>query len=168
MTLRHYVVQAKPCQDSLAHENIRALGFECHLLTTQEEIRTRLGRTTVEVPLFPGYLFVAMDTLADHWRPVALARGVQRILGADGEHPTPMPLDALDGLRRRFEAGEFTRQAPKPIEPGERLDIVGGPYMGRAGVCDMSQADRIRVLMNVLGGEAKVWLPIEWVARVPA
>lgn len=165
MAVRDYVVLCKPCQDTLACEGILALGFETHLLTVREEIRTHKRCETVETPLFPGYVFFKADLSVDNWRPIAYVRGVRRIFGADGERPTAMPVGALDGLRRRFEAGEFVKRRPEPIAPGEAVNIGDGAYNGRAGVCDMSRGDRVRVLMNVLGGEAKVWMPADWVTR---
>jgi transcriptional antiterminator RfaH len=166
MPKHHYVVQTKPCHEAIAHENIQAIGFEAYLPTVRVEVRTRLKRFTVLEPLFPSYLFVSMDLSAEPWRKVASAKGVQRILGVDGEHPTAVPDGALDQLRARFAAGEFTRgvQAPR-VDVGDDVVVESGPFEGQIGKCVESRGERVKILLNLLGGEARVNVAADIVAR---
>lgn len=166
MPKQHYVVQTKPCCEAMAHDSIQAMGFDAYLPTVRVEVRTRQKRFTVLEPLFPSYLFVSLDLGAEPWRKVASAKGVQRILGADGEHPTAVPDGALEQLKARFAAGEFIRgvQAPR-VDVDDEVVIESGPFEGQIGKCIESRGERVKILLNLLGGEARVNLSSEIVAR---
>lgn len=168
MTARDYVVQTHPCCEAIASANLESRGFEVYLPTVIEEIRTgrlRQKRTTVTAPLFPRYLFVRFDVGIIGWRKITSTKGVQRIMGRDSEHPTPLPLLALDDLRARFDAGEFVKRiATYSISAGDQIRVTQGAFAGHSGVCTISRGDRIRVLLSKLSGAIKVDLPASQVA----
>lgn len=165
---RDYVVQTLPCFEAVAKANLEAKGFEVYLPTVVEEIRTgrlREKRTTVLAPLFPRYLFVRMDLHDRAWRVIASVRGVQRMLGSDGEHPTPLPVRALGDLRERFAAGEFVRRAAvSAVNAGDGVTITEGVFQGHSGICTVSRGERIKVLLSLLSGAVEVDLPAKLVA----
>lgn len=157
---RDYVIQTHPCHEALAKANLESRGFEVYLPTVIEEIRygrMHEKRTTVMTPLFPGYLFVRLDLACEPWRAVGAVRGVKRMLGRDGEHPTPLPRGALDDLKARFLAGEFVRRVDThEVSAGDRVTVTQGVFQGHTGVCTTSRGERIKVLLNLLSGAISV------------
>lgn len=166
---RDYVVQTHPCSEVIAKSNLEAHGFEVYLPTVIYEGRTgrlRERRYTVEEPLFPGYLFVRLDLAMDAWRKVCAAKGVRRILGHDGEHPTPLPPTALNDLRARFDAGEFVRRPTTlRVIAGDTVTIKTGAFQGHQGRCTMARGERVRVLLSLLSGAIEAIMPAESVMR---
>lgn len=165
---RDYVVQTLPCSEAIAKANLEAKGFQVYLPTVVEEIRTgrmREKRTTVLAPLFPRYLFVKMALLDGSWRKIASVRGVQRVLGYDSEHPTALPVGALDELQERYAAGEFVRRsATHTVNAGDAVTITEGAFRGHAGVCTVSRGERVKVLLSRLGGAFEMDMPAKLVA----
>lgn len=166
--LRDYVLKSKPCQEALAHQSAVDLGFEPYLPTVRVEIRTRLTVTTVLEPLFHGYLFVPFDVSAQQWRKLTSARGVQCVLGAAPDRPTPIPRNALAELKTRFAAGEFNPRLPTQIVQGDRVTAIAGPFAGQVGVCRMARGERLKVLMAMFGGETEIEMRADMVRVVSA
>lgn len=167
---RDYVIQTQPCFEAIAKGNLEAKGFEVYLPTVIEEIRHGRGqmkRSSVMVPLFPGYVFVRMDLAESGWRRIASVRGVKRLLGRDSEHPTALPENALHELRERFLAGEFVRLVQvHTINAGDSVNVIHGAFEGHRGVCLMSRGERVRVLLDLLGGAVPVNMTAAMVRRV--
>lgn len=167
---RDYVVQTHPCFEAIAKGNLEAAGFEeVYLPTVIEEVRfgpRQERRSTVMVPLFPGYVFVPLDLGEQGWRRIAKVRGVKRLLGRDSEHPTPLPIGALDDLRGRFLAGEFVKRSQTfQLSAGDQVTVVQGAFEGLRGVCMVSRGDRVRVLLSLLGGTVPVNMTTQMVRK---
>lgn len=160
MITKDYVVMATDSSvatTKIAVSEILEKGFPTIWLATQESYTDRFRKTrTVEMSLFPGYIFVRFDTGADHWKAITQLRGVRRILGADPTHPTPLRPGAVERLRAQFDAGEFTPKPEAAIAAGELLAFTAGPFSGRVGVCSLSRGERIEILLQEFGREVPV------------
>ena len=79
-----FLAQLKPNSHRIAEKNLRRQSFAT-FLPMQQETSRRNGRfvTTVK-PLFPGYLFVALDTSAGGWHRVNNTYGVTRLVSFAG------------------------------------------------------------------------------------
>ena len=164
--IRHYVAQTHPCAETLAKANLEAQGFETFLPVVVEEARRGvLGRkrVTALAPLFPGYMFIALD-LSSHWRAACSTKGVRRLLGRDSEHPTPLPIGAIPDLVARYDAGEFVQRVTTfRVNAGDDVTIAKGAFEGCRGVCVVSRGERIQVLLSLLGGAVKMDMTTDFV-----
>jgi transcriptional antiterminator RfaH len=122
----------------------------------------RSGRVKVTEALFPCYLFALFD-YAGSWRAVRSARGVLRIVGFGGV-PMPVPETVIAELREAVQ-GEETIVMETRVESGDEVDVVAGPLTGLRTVVTrvLPAKQRVAILMEVLGQEREVELPIEQV-----
>lgn len=111
-----------------------------------------------DVPLFPGYLFVALDPDASPWRQVNSTIGVVRLI-AFGNHPAPVPQAIVDGLMNRCDAkGRLTELAE--LSPGDLVRVTKGPLSSFvAKVERVEPSKRVWLLMDIMGGKAQVAIP---------
>ncbi|MBI2177357.1 MAG: transcriptional antiterminator, partial [Candidatus Tectomicrobia bacterium] len=93
--------------------------------------RRRDRRKQIQVPLFPGYLFVSSSGGAKRLRDVSIIRGVVRLLGAGGS-PLPVSRREVASLRLLVASGELLRQTAYLV-PGSRVRVVEGPLAGAEG-----------------------------------
>lgn len=154
---RWYAVYTKPGGERLAEGHLLRQGFEAYLPRLAMKRRHARRVTSVTVPLFPRYLFVALDIDAAPWRSVNGTIGVVRLV-AFGDRPAAVPDDVIDEIRaREREDGVVDLQALRPFEPGEAVDIVDGPFRDRTGIFQCRTAsDRVVVLLNLLGRDLPV------------
>ena len=147
---RWYLVQCKPKQDFRALEHLQRQGYETLLPTHQIE-RLRNGRwVLMEEALFPGYLFIELDTLQDNWMPIRSTRGVSQIVRF-GATPLSVPNSVIDRIRAM----------PCPIEqelkPGDKVIIdwlgtksIEAIFLAKDG------AERVLLLLKLLQREIQV------------
>jgi transcription antitermination factor NusG len=91
---RWFVARVLPHQEIRAQLNLRQLGFRSFLPRVRRTVRhARKLRDTLK-PLFPSYIFVAIDLSKHRWRSINGTFGVASlIMGV--EQPTSVPRGVL-------------------------------------------------------------------------
>ena len=101
-------------------------------------------RVQLELPLFPGYVFVRL-ALSDRLREMQIP-SVVRLVGFNGL-PTALPDEEMEILR----AGlcQSLRAEPHPfLTVGRRVRITGGPFAGLEGVLKRKR-NSLRVVVSL-------------------
>lgn len=121
----------------------------------------RFGRIVPEVaPLFPGYLFVAVDLARPQWRAVKSTTGVSRIITRGVGEPAPLPECLMDGLIGRCDAEGFLLP-PRTVSPGDQVRLASGAFADLvAKVERIDERRRVWVLLEILGGLREVRVDI--------
>jgi transcription antitermination factor NusG len=87
-------------------------------------------RMRLQLPLFPGYVFVRL-ALRDRLKVLEIP-SVVRLVGFDG-HPTPLPVEEIETIRTCITR----RQSLVPnryVRRGQRVRLLSGPLEGLTGV----------------------------------
>lgn len=102
-----------------------------HFLPSYTSVRQWKDRRVVlQLPLFPGYVFVRM-ALANRLSVLQVA-GVARLVGF-GRSPAPLPEGEVEALRTGLTHG--MRAEPHPyLKAGRRARITAGPLAGLEGI----------------------------------
>jgi len=158
-----YAVSTKPHQEKQAELHIKQCGIECFLPLLKESKIIRRMRKTVIEPLFPGYLFARFE-LERHYRAVSYATGVRRIVEF-GSGPVKLDATMIDAIKERLNNGYVTLMPIRPVH-GQVVYIKGGPLAGLEAVFvrEMTERNRVLVLLNTLGFHAKLTLNIDQVS----
>jgi transcriptional antiterminator RfaH len=162
-----YAVSTKPHQEKQAELHIKQCDIECFLpLLKQSKIIRRTRKTVIE-PLFPGYLFARFD-LDKHCRAVSYSRGVRKIVEF-GSGPVELDETMIDAIKERLNDGYVTLM-PVRFVHGQVVHIKGGPLAGLEAVFmrEMTDRNRVLLLLNTLGFHAKLTLNIDQVSLTQA
>lgn len=145
-----YLVKCKPKQDMRALTSLQQQGYEC-LLPKQEIEFLRNGKwISRQEALFPGYLFISLDTLHDNWMPIRSTRGVSHIVRFN-VLPTPVPPAVIERIQKR------TTAPSQMIQAGEKLLIRNdGEEFWEALFLSKDGADRALLLLKILQQEVEV------------
>ncbi|MCP5396133.1 MAG: transcriptional activator RfaH [Sphingomonadaceae bacterium] len=152
------VVQLKPNSEAIAIRNLERQGFS--VFAPHEYVQRRRGGKLVRlrIPLFPGYLFVGLQSALGEWRQINSTSGVSRLISFNGKDPAIVPGELLRGLMGRCdESGELVHQPRLAI--GDEVTVVDGPlteFIGWVERIDSEQ--RVWVLLDLLGKNTKVAL----------
>ena len=157
LTPRWYVVQTQPHSEPKAVWHLGRQGFTTYLPRYEKRRRHARRIETVAAPLFPRYLFVAIDLSAQRWRSIQSTIGVSRLV-CNGEEPAALADGVIDGLRRREDARGFVGLESRPrFAIGEQVRIVDGLFAHSLGLFDgVTDGERVAVLLDLLGRKVRV------------
>jgi transcription antitermination factor NusG len=116
-----------------------------HFLPLYDSVRRwRDRRTKLQLPLFPGYVFVRL-ALPDRLK-VLQVPGVARLVGFNGR-PTVLPDKEIEALRTSLAAQ--LRAEPHPyLTVGRRVRIQRGPLEGVEGIL-IRKKNALRVVLSL-------------------
>jgi transcription antitermination factor NusG len=101
-------------------------------------------RVRVQLPLFPGYVFVRM-ALRDRLRALQIP-GVARLVAFNGM-PAALPDEEIAALQSGFANG--VRAEPHPfLMVGRRVRVKTGPFAGMKGILS-KRKNRVRLVISV-------------------
>ena len=150
-----FLAQLKPNSAQIANKNLGRQGFRT-FLPMEEETRQRNGKfVTANKPLFPGYIFVALNVATGLWRTVNSTYGITRLVSF-GKEPAAVPLGLVSQLMLRCNAsGKLL--PPKLIKPGDQVALTTGPFANFVAEVERIAPDRrVWVLMDIMGGKTRV------------
>lgn len=155
MTTTHadwFAVQTQPHAEQRAAMHLGRQGYGVFFPRYKKERRHARRKDVIEAPLFPGYIFVALDLAASRWRSVLSTFGVSRLVTA-GNHPVPVPPQVMDNLQSRADANGLFSLSDEPVyHPGEALAITEGPFKDCVGLfAERDDQRRVILLLNLLG-----------------
>ncbi len=155
-----YAVYTRARAEALAQEHLRRQGYEVYLPSHMKRRRHARRTDFVRAPLFPRYLFVAIDRLHQRWRPVCSTVGVCDLVRR-GDHPAKIPDGLVEELQARELGGSFDHGAQiQKIKLGDPVRIGAGPFMDLVGrFYGMASDERVFVLLDLLGRTVKAQLP---------
>ncbi|KAA6181851.1 transcription/translation regulatory transformer protein RfaH [Thiohalocapsa marina] len=150
-----FLLQSKPRQAERAQRNLEQQGYQVYLpCITVERVRRR-RRYQVQEPLFPNYLFIRLQRWVDNWYPLRSTRGVARLV-AFGAEPLAVDDQLIEAIAARAEA----LAQPSALEPGQRVEILDGPFAGLSAIFKASQGERrVQLLIELLHREVTATLP---------
>lgn len=151
-----FAAQVKPNALRIALRNLDRQGFAA-LAPRMVAVRRQSGRVTRRAePVFPGYVFVQFDPSRPGWQSVNGTHGITRLVTGDPRAPRPLPRDFMAAFLARCDAdGLFVPAAA--LEIGDRVEMTDGPLAALVGrIVGMDRDGRVRVMMEILGGETPV------------
>ena len=150
-----YLIQFKPNSYRLAERNLHRQGFET-FLPMQKITRRKASRFVSDLkPLFPGYMFVSVNSDLAPWRSINSTIGVSKLVSFEGK-PKPLPLQLISGLMLRCDASG-TLLSPKSLDEGDSVEMLTGPFANfNATVDTIDPEQRIWVLLDFMGQKTRM------------
>jgi transcriptional antiterminator RfaH len=156
---RWYVVQTRPQAEGKAAAHLGRQGFKIYLPRYLKRRRHARRVEMVATPLFPRYMFVAIDMAVHRWRSIQSTVGVARLV-CNGDHPAEVPEAVIKGLRLGEDERGFVRlEKPPAFHVGDKIRILDGVFSACLGLFEgMTDGERIAILLDMLGRKVRVVL----------
>jgi transcription antitermination factor NusG len=155
-----FALQVKPRREKVISAILRNKGFE-QFLPVYESRRVWSDRiATVEVPLFPGYVFCRFDPERPRL-PIVATPGVISVVGVAGQ-PTAIPEHELEVIQAILRSGKAALPWPY-LEIGNRVRIERGSLAGVEGILvEAKKQHRVVVSVTLLQRSVAVEVEREW------
>ena len=128
--LHWYAIATRSRHEKAVAEQLWQKDVECFLPLQEVLSKWKDRYKKVQLPLFPGYLFVHVP-IQERRLDILKVPSVVRIIGFEGQ-PTSIPEDQLESLKRLvFSTLPYD---PYPyFEAGDSVEIIRGPLTGLRG-----------------------------------
>jgi transcriptional antiterminator RfaH len=160
-----YVVHTQVHAEAKAASHLVRQGYSIYLPRYLKRRRHARRIETVAAPLFPRYLFVMIDRMAQRWRSIQSTIGVTHLV-CNGEEPATVPDAVITGLQGREDERGFIELDTRPrFVRGDKIQVVDGVFDACLGVFEgMTDHERVAILLDLLGRKVKVVLGADCVA----
>lgn len=123
---------------------LRGKGYQAFSPFYQTIRRLRGRNKTLDLPLFPGYVFCRFDP---HKRlPILTTPGIVNVLGA-GNVPEPIELSEIRSVQAVTDSGQPIQPWPF-LQQGHRVRIEAGPLSGTEGTL-LRVKNQLRLVVSV-------------------
>jgi len=137
-----YALKIRPKYEQISRRILLGKGYDVLLLTYTRPGAAR--KRTIELPLFPGYLFCRI--LPGVTAPAVTTPGVVSFVGRRG-YPEPVADDEIEALRR-ISASPVARQPWRFLPYGSTVMVETGPLAGVRGIL-LSRANDRRLVVSI-------------------
>jgi transcription antitermination factor NusG len=139
-----YAVQTYPRHEKRVHEDLKLRSLESFLPLYETVHRWKNGcKARVELPLFPGYLFVKIDP-RERFKVLSLPGAVSIVGSPSG--PWPLPEADIATLRTSMQLHKFEPHAYLAV--GQEVRIKSGPLANTTGFL-VRESEGFRVVLSV-------------------
>ncbi|MGJ8588267.1 MAG: transcription termination/antitermination protein NusG [Yoonia sp.] len=150
-----FLAQLKPNCSQIAKKNLKRQGYRTFLPLEDVTLQRRGQFVTAKRPLFPGYIFVAIDAAGGQWRNINATTGITRLVNF-GSVPAAVPHDIVLHLMERC-GDDGTLLPLKQPQPGDNVVLTQGAFANFAAEVQAIEPDRrVWVLMDIMGGQTRV------------
>ncbi len=158
---RWFAVHSLPQREAGAQQQLENQDFRTFLPRSRKIRRHARKLETVLAPIFPRYLFVALDLDLDRWRSVNSTFGVARLVMMAGDRPQPVPHGVVEALIASTDGRGILRfDGAGRFAVGQKVRILAGPFAEQIGRLErLDDNGRVRLLLDIMGGEIAVTLP---------
>jgi transcriptional antiterminator RfaH len=162
-----YLVHTKPLAERLAQLNLERQGYCTYLPQVRHvgQCRQRLRQRVAA--LFPRYLFLRLSVGEQSLQPIHSTTGVSDIVRF-GMRCAVVRDEVIEQLRSRADpvTGLHALQPVARLARGTRVRINAGPFCGIDGIFERADgAERVTILLTLLGEERPLQFPAELVVR---
>ena len=161
-----YAVHTRANAESKALEHLARQDYQAYLPRYRKWRCHARRREVVWRPLFPRYLFVALDLDAMRWRSVNSTPGVTQLV-SHGELPSAVPMGVVETIQEQERSGLFDQVAQvRSLREGESVRIVVGPFADLIGkFIGLADQERVYVLLDLLGRKVRATVSAEALAQ---
>ncbi len=159
------VVQTQVHAEHKAAAHLNRQGFATYLPAYSKRRRHARRIENVIAPLFPRYLFVAVDTATQRWRSIQSTIGVASLV-CNGDEPAAIADHIVEELKARHdERGLIPLDMRPRFAPGDKIRVLDGAFGSCFGLFErMSDSDRVSILLDLLGRKVRVMIDVDGVA----
>lgn len=150
--IRWYALRTAPRHEKCVRDRLDYMGANCFLPVYRKNKRWKNGcNVKLELPLFPGYLFVQIDL--SHRLRVLEVPGVVSLVGT-GRRPSPLLDSEIDALRNGLRADSCEPHSYLAV--GQRVRISAGPLANWTGILERKNSGLrvVLVLDHIMQGVA--------------
>lgn len=151
-----YVIYVRSRHEFFVSEELQQNGVETFLPSVTRIHQWRDRKKLVQVPMFPGYLFVSIIPKPHEFLRVIKTRGTVTFISLVPGHPTPVAPEEITSLKILLSSEEKVDIYPH-MQEGTPVRVIKGVFKGATGILKQKQNQHtFLVSMELLGRSVAV------------
>lgn len=151
-----YILHCKGGQENRAKDNVENQGYSTCLPQIKRQKILRGKKVGCVEPLFPGYLFVHLDTETANFNALRSTRGVNGFVRFGGM-PATVPVVVMESIMALEQAFTCQPDAEPMFKSGDKVQITEGPFAGLQGIYNMPKGEeRCLIFLDMLGQQQRI------------
>ncbi|MBU1168153.1 MAG: UpxY family transcription antiterminator [Proteobacteria bacterium] len=160
-----YVLHTKSRSEKVVNEILVKKTIEVFLPTIIVPSKRKDRRVMLDLPLFPGYVFVKTDLKSDEYLSILKTPGAVKLIG-NKDGPVAVGAPIIESLQIMVRAGENIVTGPQ-FTKGEKVIVIRGPFTGVTGIFSTYKGiGRVVVFIDILGQAASVEVDEDDIERI--
>ena len=161
-----YVLHTKSRFENVVNEGLAKKSIDVFSPRIKVRSKRRDRKAMIQVPLFPGYVFVKTDLNPYEHIEIVKTVGAVRIIG-NKDGPLAVSHESIESLQIMV-AGNNDVTTGKHLRKGDRVMVVDGPFAGVTGIFIRYKGkERVVVYIEALGQFASVEVREDDVEIIP-
>ncbi len=101
--------------------------------------------------LFPGYVLIEMELVAEAIKLVTSSPRVMRFLG--GKNPVALSYKEVERIKANVEGAVVVQASTIDLVKGSEVDISSGPFSGFVGIVEEvdEETEKVKVMVSIFG-----------------
>jgi len=150
-----YVLHTRSRFENVVHDGLQKKSLQAFLPKHRVRSKRRDRKVIIQVPLFPGYVFIESHLQVEEYLEIVKTVGVVRIIG-NKEGPVPVPRETIQSLKIMVAANSDIYTG-RQFKKGDKVMVTNGPFTGVMGIFVRHKGkDRVIVHLEALGQFAGV------------
>jgi transcription antitermination factor NusG len=146
-----YAVYVKSRHEFVVSGELQRKGIETFLPSVAKLNQWKDRKKRVDVPLFPGYLFVSIAPDPEDFLRVLKTRGAVTFISLEPGAPTPVAPEEIRALKILLDVGEKIDVYPH-LKQGARVRVKNGVFRGAEGVLARKEDHHVLLVsIKILG-----------------
>jgi transcription antitermination factor NusG len=156
-----FVLRTRSHHENIVEHSLQQKQITAYLPRHRVVRRWKDRRVTLDMPLFPGYVFV--QPRIDQFENIRYVRGSCGFV-VQGDKPAQMPEKELAAVRVLIGSGAELAVNPKLI-PGQKVEVIAGPFMGVQGeLIRVKSQDRLVINAYLVSSSVSVEVDADKIA----
>ena len=143
-----YLVKTKSRQENIAQNNLENQDYDVFCPFAQINNK--------RVVLFPGYIFIYLDSKSQDWSPIRSTKGVLYLVRF-GLNYAKIPNNIIEFIKKNQLNTAEKLKSLSNFKPGDKVQITEGAFKNCIAIFKEYKPDeRVILLMNLLGQQQTI------------
>lgn len=161
-----YVLHTKSRCEKVVNELLNKKSIDAFLPTARVRSKRKDRKLMLDLPLFPGYVFVKSSMKPEEHLSILKTPGAVKIIG-NNDGPVSVETPVIESLQIMVSAGEPITAGDR-YKSGEKVMVVYGPFTGVEGIFTRyGGKGRVIVNIDLLGQSATVEVNEDEIEKIP-
>jgi transcriptional antiterminator NusG len=147
MFLQWYAIYTSCHHEQKVYDGLIKRSIHVFLPKMEVWSKRRDRRKRIQIPMFPGYLFVNVDLNPYMRLEIIRIPGVAYILGNNGKS-APIPENEIVSIQTLLKNDVLVSPYPY-LEVGQKVRIVSGPLIGCEGILVRDKPNKHRLVISI-------------------